>query len=246
MARTLALIASGWPILHQVSCSSEIVPNAHKQKETHQDMSLWSNGVDRERSLQKITPVWSVLLSILCGSETVPNAPKQKEMHEKKSLGSNCADREHSFREILTRLHGTNFYINYTMWLHRVSCSSETVPNAPKRKERHQNMSLGYNVVDLKHSLWKIMTRLRRTNFYIEQYRNGHKCTQTERNALKHEFRFQWCGSGALVAKHCNKTSWCELMHQLHLFGAFCTKFNAAVKRSQMHPNGKKRTKTWV
>ena len=31
--------------------------------------------------------------------------------------------------------------------LHRVLCSSETVPNAPKRKETYQNMSLGSNGV---------------------------------------------------------------------------------------------------
>ena len=28
---------------------------------------------------------------------------------------------------------------------HRVSCSNETLPNAPKYYETHQNMSLGYN-----------------------------------------------------------------------------------------------------
>jgi hypothetical protein len=39
--------------LHQVSCSSETVQNAPERKETHQNMSLGSNGVDRERSLQK-------------------------------------------------------------------------------------------------------------------------------------------------------------------------------------------------
>jgi hypothetical protein len=54
LARTLALIAPGWPILHRASCSSEMVPNAHNRKEMHQNMSLGSNGVDRERSLQKI------------------------------------------------------------------------------------------------------------------------------------------------------------------------------------------------
>ena len=53
MAQTFALIAPGWPILHRVSCSSEMVPNAPKRKETHQSMSLGSNGVDQERSLQK-------------------------------------------------------------------------------------------------------------------------------------------------------------------------------------------------
>ena len=54
MAQTFALIAPGWPILHRVSCSSEMVQNALKRKETHQNMSLGSYGVDRECLLRKI------------------------------------------------------------------------------------------------------------------------------------------------------------------------------------------------
>ena len=53
VARTFALIAPCWRVLHQVSCSSESVQNAPERKEMHQNMSLGSNGVDRERSLQK-------------------------------------------------------------------------------------------------------------------------------------------------------------------------------------------------
>jgi len=53
MAQTFALIAPGWPILHQVSWNRETVQNAPERKETHQNTSLGSNGVDRERSLQK-------------------------------------------------------------------------------------------------------------------------------------------------------------------------------------------------
>ena len=40
--------------------------------------------------------------------------------------------------------------------LHRVSCSYETIPNAPKHYEMHQNMSLRSNGVDLVRSLQKI------------------------------------------------------------------------------------------
>ena len=53
MAQTFALITPGWPILHQVSCCSETVQNAPERKEMHENMSLGSNSVDRERSLQK-------------------------------------------------------------------------------------------------------------------------------------------------------------------------------------------------
>ena len=53
--KNFALIAPVRPILHQVLCSNETVPDARKQNETHQNMSLWSNGVDRVDSLRKIT-----------------------------------------------------------------------------------------------------------------------------------------------------------------------------------------------
>ena len=146
--KLLFLIAPGWPILHRVLCSSETVSNAHKRKETYQNMRLGSNGVDRERSLQNILirhrgtnfcincTSLECFASSLYSSIMVPNAPRQKETHENMSLGSNCVDRVRQFREILTRLCGTNSCINCTKLaiLHRVSCSCEMVPNAPKRK----------------------------------------------------------------------------------------------------------------
>src|SRR6185436_1393692 len=131
------------------------------------------------------------------------------------SLGSNGVDREHSLQKILERHCVINFCINCTSLalLHKVSCSSETVQKAPEQKETHQNMSLGSNSVDRERSLQTILTRQRGLNFCINctslacfaasfvQQRNGPKCTRTERNAPKHEFRVQWCGSGAFVAK---------------------------------------------
>jgi len=117
--------------LHQIGafCTTfravaKLFQNAPERKETHQNMSLGSNGVDRERSLQKfqedimartfalIAPVWRVLLHVSCSSETVPNAPKWKETHQNMSLGSNSVDREHSLQKILTRHRCTNFCIN--------------------------------------------------------------------------------------------------------------------------------------
>ena len=49
-----ALIVTVWRVLHEVSCNSETDPNPPKQKEMHQNLSLESYGVDRERSLRKI------------------------------------------------------------------------------------------------------------------------------------------------------------------------------------------------
>ena len=71
MARTSALIAPVQPVLHRVSCSNEILPNTPKQYETHQNMSLWSNGVDRVRTLRKIPMRFhSTNLSINCTGST--------------------------------------------------------------------------------------------------------------------------------------------------------------------------------
>ena len=53
MAQTCALIVQVQPILHQVSCSNETLPNAPKHFETHKNRSLGSDWVDRVRSLQK-------------------------------------------------------------------------------------------------------------------------------------------------------------------------------------------------
>ena len=145
----------------------------------------------------------------------VPNAPKWKETHENLSLGSNCVDRVRRFRGILTRLCGTNSCINCTRLahLHRVPCNSETIPNAPKRKETHQKMSLGSNGVDRERSSRKILAR-HRAGTYALIAPVWCFCTKfrAERNGPKHEFRVQWCGSGAFVVK-ISKTSWHELLH---------------------------------
>ena len=47
----------------------------------------------------------------------------------------------------------------------------------------------------------------------------------------------------AFVAKNSDATSWYELLHK---FVPFCTEFREATKRSRMHPNSTKHTKTAV
>jgi len=108
--------------------------------------------------------------------------------------------------------------------LHRVSCSYETITNAPKHNETYENISLGSNGVDWVGSLRKIPTWLRGTNFCINctsspyfassfmELRNDPKCTQTLYNAPKHEFRVQWGGLGAFVVKNPNVTSWYKFL----------------------------------
>ena len=123
-----------------------MVPNAPKWKETHQNMSLDSSGVDRERLLRKFLTrhcgtnfcinctSLAHFASSLCSSIMVPNAPKRKETYEINSIGTNCVDREHRFREILTRLCGTNSCINCTRLAHFTEFFAEA-----KRFQMHPN-----------------------------------------------------------------------------------------------------------
>ena len=85
------------------------------------------------------------------------------------SLGSNGVYRVRSLPKILMRVRGTNFWIIAPVQpiSHRVSCSNETIQNAPKHYKTHQFMSLASNGVDLVRSLRKTLMRFRGTNFFI-------------------------------------------------------------------------------
>ena len=133
-----------------------------------------------------------------------PSGPKWYETHHNVSLGSNGVDRVRSSRKT-----PRTFALVRNVWP-RVPLGNFTIPNAPKWYETHQNMSLGSNGVDQVRSLQIIPTRLRGTNFCTSlecfapsftRQPNGRKCTKTVRNAPKHEFRFQWGGLDAFVAK---------------------------------------------
>jgi len=142
--------------------------------------------------------------------------------------------------------------------LDHVSCSKEMIPNAPKHYEVHPNKSSRSSGVDRVCSLRKTPTRLCDTNLCInftfsayfapsfKQQRNDPKCTQTLQNTPKHKFKVQWDESGAFVVYNSATTSWHKLLHYVHQFSPFCTKFHALMKRSQMHPNTTKHTKTCV
>src|SRR6185312_4146993 len=79
----------------------------------------------------------------------------------------------------------------------------------------HQNTSFGSTGMDRLCSLRKIQTRLRGTNFctcsarfapsFVRQP-NSPQCSQIEQNIPKIQFRVQWGGSGAFVAKNSDAT----------------------------------------
>jgi len=178
VARTYTLIAPVWRVMHQVLCSSEMVPKAPKRKETHQNMRLWSNGMDRERLLWKIlTRHRGTNFCINCTSLVCFRAiAKRSQMHpngKKRTktwvycpmvwiVSVRCEKLWHDFE-------ARTFTLIAPVWrvMHQVSCSSETVPNAPKWKEMNQNMRLGSNGMDREHSLWKNLARHRGTHFCI-------------------------------------------------------------------------------
>src|SRR6185312_9769165 len=104
----------------------------------------------------------------------------------------------------------------------------------------HQKFRVGSNGVVPVRSLRKIPMRLRGTNLCTSSARfassfvrqpNGPECTQIVRNEPKCQFRVQWGGSGAFVAKNSDAISWHELLHELHQFDPFCTEFHAVMKQ---------------
>ena len=89
-------------------------------------MSLYSNGVDRVRSLRKFLTTdrgtnfcINVQFGAFCTKFRVvaklfQNAPERKETQQNMSLGSNGVDRERSLRKIQERNRGMKFCINCT------------------------------------------------------------------------------------------------------------------------------------
>ena len=147
------------------------------------------------QTLALIALVHPILHRVSCSNETIANAPKHYATHQNMSLGSNCVRCQKSRHDFVARTFALIAPVHTI--LHRVSCSNETIPNAPKHYATHQNMNLGSNGVDWVRSLQKIPTSLCGTNFCINctspicfapsfmQLRNDPKCTQILRNKPK-------------------------------------------------------------
>ena len=76
--------------------------------------------------------------------QTLYNIPKHEFRVQCDGLGAFC--REKSRRDFSARTFALIAPVHPV--LHRVSCSYETIPNAPKHYTTHQNTSLGSNRVD--------------------------------------------------------------------------------------------------
>ena len=178
VARTFALIALVQPISHRVSSSNETIKNAPKHYKTHQFMSLASNGVNRVRSLRKTLirfcstnffinwPVQPILHWVPCSNETLSNAPKHYEMLRNMSLVPmgwiECVLWKKSRCDF--RAQTCALIAPVQPVLHRVSCSNETLTNAPKHYENAPKHEFRVQW-DRLHSLPKIAMRVRGTNF---------------------------------------------------------------------------------
>ena len=152
VARAFALIALVHPVFHRVSCGYETIPNTPKHYATHQNMSLRSNGVDWVRSVQKI-PAWlrGTYFCINCTSshyfasslmqlwndpkctQTLCNAPKHEFRVQWGWIG--CVRWEKSRPDFVAQTFALISPVQRV--LHQVSCSYETIPNAPKHQATH-------------------------------------------------------------------------------------------------------------
>ena len=157
MARTSSLIVLVQPILHRVSCSDETNPKCNqivRNKLILEFRVQWGgSGAFVAKKIQcdlmaqtcpLIAPVQPISHWVSCSNETIQNAPKHYKTQQIMSLASNGVDWVRSLRKTLMWFRRTNFFINAPVQpiLHRVPCSNETLPNAPKHYEMLQNMSL--------------------------------------------------------------------------------------------------------
>ena len=119
VAWIFALIAPVHCVLHRVSCSYEIIPNAPKY---YKGPMGWIRCVRCEKSrchfvartFALIAPVHPVLHRVSCSYEMITNAPKHYETYQNMSLGSNGVDRVHFLWIIPIWVYEMNFCINFS------------------------------------------------------------------------------------------------------------------------------------
>src|SRR6185312_6777598 len=182
-----------------------------------QNVNLGSNGVDRVHLLQKIP---TRLRGMNFCTRFGPFCTEFRKAKNDGSLGSNGVDRVRSLQKIPTQLRGMNFCISSACFAPSF-VRQQKGPECTQILSNAPNRELRVNGVDQVRSLQKIPTRLHGTNFctssacfapsFVRQP-NGLECTQIVRNTPKRQFRVQWGGSGAFVAKKSDDTSWHELL----------------------------------
>ena len=129
-----------------------------------------------ERTFALVAPVQPVLYRASCSNKTIQNASKHYETHQNMSLGPNGGIECIRCKKFRCDIVAKTFALISPVQpvLHQASCINETIQNAPKHYEMHQNMSLGSNGVDRLRSLQKNSMRLRGTNFCISCASSAH------------------------------------------------------------------------
>ena len=89
------------------------------------------------RTFALIAPVQPILHQASFSNETIQNAPKHYEMQQYMSSRSNGVRRVHSLQKLQNDSMAQTCALIAPVQpiLHRVSCSNETLPNAPKTKK---------------------------------------------------------------------------------------------------------------
>ena len=174
---------------------------------------LWCDFVARTSSL--IGPVQPVLRRVSCSNETNPKCAqtiRNEPILEFRVQwgGSGAFDAKKFQCDLMAQT--CPLIAPSSMLKRNIAKCIGTLRNAPEHE-------FGSNGVDRVCSLWKIPIRLYGTNLRIN-------CTSstrfapswqmhpnTRKNTPKHEFRVQWGGSCAFVAKNSDASSWHELLH---------------------------------
>src|SRR6185312_221141 len=138
-------------------------------------------------------------------------------MHQNISLWSNGVVRVCSLPKIPTRLRGTNFCTSsarcapsFVRQPNGPECT-QIVRNTPKHHFRVQWVRSGAFVVkNSDATLWHKLLHL--FGPFCTEFRKATKRSRMVRNIPKCQFRVQWGGSGAFIAKNSDTTSWHELL----------------------------------
>ena len=141
------------------------------------------------RTYVLIAPIQYVWHQVSCSYETIPNTTKRTETLVWGPMGwIGCICCEKSRHDFVAQTFVWIVRVQYVF--QQVSCSYEMIPNAPQYNKTDRIISLASNGVDLLHSLRKISSWLRGTNFCMNwtssvcfatsfmQLRNDPKCTK--------------------------------------------------------------------
>ena len=99
------------------------------------------------RTFALTAPLHPVLHRVSSSYEKIPNAPEHYEMHQNMIYGPMGWIRYFGCEKLQRDFVARTFALIAPVLsvLQQVSCSYETIPNAPKYYETHQNISLGCN-----------------------------------------------------------------------------------------------------